>query len=313
MPRSRSNLTPMQVGIFHSNIKYMLQKLNTSFYQIKKDTTGSNRIEGGTSLLPAYSICSKCSSDPNYVPSVHTVNAIVQFYNKNLSPEISSYQFLNEDLEKTDSSRYRISTALDERFIGTFYGYYPSATEDGLIVGACLKIYKEVSMIKAVLVSGIRTDSELNGPALRSLFSTDHVLYKDFREYYSRQAPENQRTYYYEGTVEITSSSFLIHFRSPDEDSRKLTMTLNLDCFPASVRRPYMGGLAFMLATSDGPFDTRFYTMGLINSNRGFLSIQTEGISELLALPSGTHSLTLTSTQDRRWYEFILAHPGKKE
>jgi len=284
----------------------MLSKLNTTFYHLKYDNNGKNHI------LPAYSICSKCYNDPEYIPSTNTINLLVNFFNHNLSPQISAYQFLHEDLEQTDSSRYCISTVLDGRFTGTYYCYYPSATGEGRISGAILWIYQDVSLIRAILINGIHSDDQLNSPALHSLFTDPSDPHKNYLAYYKMQSLESQSTFYYDGNVEITDSSLLIHFRCPDEISRKFTLTLNLQSFPSSVTRPYAGGMGFVLATSVNDFDARVYKMGIINAKQGSLSLATDGISELLQLPAANLSLPLTSAQDRKWYEFILAHSGKK-
>lgn len=105
----------------------------------------------------------------------------------------------------------------------------------------------------------------------------------------------------------VSNSSLLVVFRGVDEDRRKLVLTLNLDCFPLGVKREYHGGLAYALATSDGPFDTRFYKMGLINTKRGFVSMDEAGIPDILNINETGKSASLTSAADRSWYEFILA------
>jgi len=50
--------------------------------------------------LPSYVNLSKCRN-PKYVPSM----TIVNFYNYNITPEITAFQFLRKDLSLTYSSR----------------------------------------------------------------------------------------------------------------------------------------------------------------------------------------------------------------
>lgn len=298
-------MTDMELFYFHKNFKYMWDKLSTSYYQVKRKLDKANRVVGGE-ILPAYSICSKCFNDGEYTPSKNAVDSIVQLYNLNLSPKIDTYQFLHEDLSDNDRNRFRNTDLFDKRFIGHYLGYYPSASLNGRTVGAYLRIFEADSLLRAVLVTGIRNDEELSHPALRAIFQKEPPQYSDFTDYYRGRTSDNQRCYYYEGLVEVSNSSLLIVFRGADEDRRKLVLTLNLECFPAGVKRSYHGGLAYMLATSDGPFDTRFFKMGLINTEHGFVSMETEGISELLLIEEKGNSASLTSTEDRDWYEFIL-------
>lgn len=171
-------MTTKEKCIFHKNYKYMWSKLSTTHYyatcenaSLRKERT-SHLL--GCELLPSYTMCSRCMKD-EYEPSIKTVNKIVQFYNQNLSPAVSTRQFLNEELELSDNERYRNSSLFDNRFIGTFYGYYLSASLENKIVGAILKIYEEDGIMKAVMISGIRNEEELTHPALHSLIeNTPH-------------------------------------------------------------------------------------------------------------------------------------------
>ena len=109
-------MTKDENNLFHANYKYMWNKLSTTYYHVKTGTPKASHIQGGA-YLPAYSICSKCFK-ADYEPSIGTVDSIVQFYNQNLSPQINTYQFLHEKLEKTDEIRYQTKTINDQRFIG---------------------------------------------------------------------------------------------------------------------------------------------------------------------------------------------------
>ena len=299
-------LTDLELMYFHINYKYMWDKLDTSYYCVKKEKPNARRIKG-RSYLPAYSTCARCMTDEDFRPSRNVVSSIVQFYNENLSPEIDTYKFLHEDLRENDPNRYRNTDVFDKRFIGHYRGYYPSASLNGRVVGAYMRIYEADNVMRAVLVTGIRNDEELSHPALRAIFNQEPPQYTAFQDYYRGRTTDNQRCYYYEGTVEMSNSSLLVVFRGVDEDRRKLVLTLNLDCFPLGVKREYHGGLAYALATNDGPFDTRFFKMGLINTKRGFVSMTEDGITEILKITEKGNSASLTSAADRSWYEFILS------
>ena len=115
---------------------------------------------------------------------------------------------------------------------------------------------------------------------------------------------------FYEGTVDITTSSILIFLTSPIEPIRKMVITFNIDCFPPGYNRPYHGGLSFVMATSDGPFDTRVFKMGFINQiTKANISLNDKGIRPIVKIyPHENYQLSLTSSEDRQWYELIMKH-----
>lgn len=300
MPISQS-----EKELFQKNIRYMWAKLSTSHYHVLRSKRTPEHIVG-EEYLPSYAICSKCFHNDSYTPSMGVVDAFAKFYSKNLNPPVDSYQLLHEDLSATDSTRYRTTDIIDKRLLGSYWGYYPSGSSDQQIVGAYLKIYQADKILKAALVMGLRNDEDLFHPDLAAVFETDPPGYDEYQQYKKSRSIPSQRCTYYEGLVEITRSSMLITFKSPDEDRRKLILTLNLQSFPFGAERPYYGGMAFALSTSDGPFDARFFRMGLINQTAGEVSLASKGIKEQLRLAGGERSAILTSAVDRRWYELIL-------
>ena len=305
-------MTREECFVFHENWKFMWEKLSATYYDVKNDTEKARRIAGKYDL-PAYSICSKCHSDPDYMPSKRTIDSVVLFYNKNLSPEVSSYQFVHEFLFESNEMRHRLSTLYDRRFTGCYYGYYSSSSSSGVINGACLKIYEEGPMLKATMITGIRSDRQMLDTSLHELLAMENLTELDFKKYHESLPLEERRCVLYEGTVESTSSSLLVVFRSQDKESRKLILTVNIECFPGHTGRLYLGGLVFALATSDGPFDTRFYQMGLVRTDVGFAPLAMPKIKELLHLENTEFEYLLTSRNDRTWYEFILSIPRLSE
>jgi hypothetical protein len=308
-------MTQKEKELFHLNYEYMWNKLNTTHYYVKcySNTDRSLRVQNieGREILPSYTICSKCMNK-EYEPSMAIVRKIVNFFNLNISPQISTIQFLRENLSLTDNSRYLNRTLFDQRFLGTFYGYYPSASTAS-INGAMLKIYTEDDLLRAILVTGIRSDDELYGNDLANLFSHELVQKHDFDQYYKTRTVKNQRCYFYEGLVELTNCSLLITFRGVDPDQRKLIMTLNVECFPAGLNRSYSGGLSFVLTSNDGPFDVRFFKMGIINSLLTHISLKDNRLQNILKITDTGKEINLTSTVDRVWYEFILDNVEKHQ
>ena len=231
--------------------------------------------------------CSQGYLEPNHTPSV---------------PEPAG-------LHNTTS---KYSACFDERFIGTFYGYYFSVNSFGTPIGAILKIYKAANgILQASLMSGLRTDEDMN-LAQKELFSAETVSKSQYDDFYRTLKDEKKRCYYYEGTVEITERSVLIMFHGCDQAARKLFFTLNISSFPKAEEnnnRPYAGGLAFMVQTSDSPFDTRFYKMGLLNVRYNTLSLKDRDLESFLALSASGKDVRLTPEADRVWYDLAMQDP----
>lgn len=301
-------MTELEVQLFHKNWGYMWSKLSATYYEVKKPYKRS-----GPALdpekLPSYSICSKINTMSDFKPSVRTVNKIVGFYNAYINPPVTAFQFLHEDLSASDNSRYLNPTKNDSRFVGHYWGYYPL---EGKILGAYLRIYEVDRRLRATIVTGIRDDSELFGGALRSIFEKPQPLYTDFMEYFASRFAEDQRCYFYEGDVELTRSSMVILFRTPDTTRRKLVLSLNLECF-TDERKKYWGGLAMTLESSDGKENVKAYLMGLISTDAKFASLESTEIQALLRMTVNNQIVELSSKKDRKWYEFILSKLDNKK
>lgn len=306
----KNHLTANEARLFRTNYEFMWKELGSSPYavQLGKDrayTVKNTLIEGGNEL-PSYAICFACFRE-DYIPTLYVVYKIVSFFNANFSPSISPWQFLNENLAENTNIRYKGTSKYDSRFIGEYNCYYTSSGSSADTAGALLKIYKRDNVLKASLITGIHSDKDFQDKELRALFEKEALTKKDFDNYHASRPSGEKRYYYFEGNVEITASSVLIVFGSyEDEDARKLIFTLNTKRFPSSRKEPYHGGLAFVMTTSDNPFDTRFYPMGLINSKYEAYSIQDKRIAKLLKFRITGKDIRLTTTADDAWYKLAL-------
>lgn len=298
-------LTDEENRVFHLNYDYMWKKLSTTYYHVKNNTLDAQDIRGKEGL-PSYTNLSKCAN-PQWRPSKKFVDKIVRFYNSNILPEVDTHQFLTKDLSQTDELRYRNGSVIDGRFLGKYYGYYYAAGVRDKINGAMLKIFKEDRILKARLMTGIQTDRQMAGFPLKQLFDRQSLQREDFDKYYQSLEADKQRCYYYEGTVDVTKEAILICFTGADEEHRRLFLTLNVDCFTVGIRRPYQGGLAFVMTTGDGPFDAQFFQMGLSAAANKPFSLQDKRLEEILRIHvKENNHVVLTSGIDRRWYELLL-------
>lgn len=307
MPKISHPLSESEQILFHANYKYMWDKISTTYFAVlRSKTPPSAKID--EKKLPSYAICAKCNNDESYAPSRATIAKIVDFYNSQIRPPVEVYQFTHERLEDSDNIRYRSSSVFDPRFIGTYRGYYPSVTED-VVIGSYLIIFEEDARLKATLIMGLRSDREMKGTRLRALLSEERITYPKFREFHRNLPASRQRYSYYEGIVELTNSSLTICFHSSDMDKKKLILTLNLTGFhPSDPDREYLGGLAFALGTSDGPFDSRFFEMGLVRSTLPYFSLDSKGLFPLITPKVKNHTVLLPSKADTAWYVYFLKH-----
>ena len=307
MPRKAEPITKEEGRIFHANFKFMWEKLSINYYHIKMRTeTGKALGYAGTEILPAYSVLSRCANDRNYCPSRSVVNKIVAFYNMNITPDTDTWQFLHQRLG-ADPTRYSKKNDIrDERFLGVYYCYYPFPSEPELITGGMLKIYKTKDSLRAAMVSGLRGDAALIDDNLLTVFQNTPDL-KQYDTYRAGLEKSDRRCSYYEGRVEITQRSLLIHFYEPSGAQKKMSMTFNVHQI-ALLNKPYDGGLGYMLSTSDGSYDTRFNKIGLINRSNGCVSLKDERVKAILKISeSDGYMAMLTSSVDRAWYDMILA------
>lgn len=307
-------LNPREVMLFHKNFQYMWRKLNTSYYVVKSQLSKRSALNiEGADFLPAYRICSQINNNPNYVPTKHILDGIVNFYNANIQPPVDSIQFIRENLEDTNEIRFKSDKIHNEVFIGTYFGHYKSASDGEEIIAAFFSLYEEYNTMRASIIMGIRNDDALCDEELLSIFrvpdetnlSLSTIYQQRYNSYIANQDKNNQRASFYQGNVEITPKSMNIHFYEYTGDHKKMTISLNLVSFP-SGRELCNGGMAYVLRSSDGSYDTRFFKMGVTNRVNGCLSLEDPRVKKLLKLRPSDYEVVLTSAEDRSWYELIL-------
>ena len=72
------------------------------------------------------------------------VNKIVNFYNYNITPEVTTFEFLREDLSLTDSTRSQNIKGFDEKYIGTYYGTITVTHQRKRLTVQLLKFTKKI-------------------------------------------------------------------------------------------------------------------------------------------------------------------------
>lgn len=218
MARNVTKLTPEENKFFHINYDYMWKKLNTAPYYVSGSGDCPIYIRNEEEL-PSYVNLSKCRN-PEFIPSINIVNKIVNFYNCNISPEITTFQFLKEDLSLTDSNRTQIIEGFDKSFIGTYYGYYYSETSSKKVLGAVIKI-----------------------------FEADNISLLDYKKYYDSLDLSLKRTTFYQGIASVTPKFLILYLNGIDKEEKKLV--INQSTSKIANINQHLCGISFSVLISE--------------------------------------------------------------
>lgn len=308
-------MTKEEVFYFHKNLDFMWMKLSTTHYIAKglskRNIDDLNLI--GCEALPSYSILSKCRNDPLFEPPMSAVNSIIRFYNKNILPSTDTYTFLHEDISTNGNMVMRKSDKIGDRFTGVYYCLYPTPVDNTSIQGGVIDIHKDTSGLKSVAVMGIHDDELLRSKDLLNIVSYKPSV-KKYLDYYKTLERYNQRCSYYEGEVEVTDQSLLAVYHEPTGQLKKFILTMNLTSFPVD-KKTCDGGVAYLIFTSDGSYDTRFCKAGITNASNGCIPMTDARVKKVLKYKHRSENgiITLTSAADREWYNLILDYIKEKK
>lgn len=305
MAKNITKLTENENKFFHLNYDYMWKKLNTAPYYVSGTGECPLWIKN-TEVLPSYVNLSKCRNH-DFIPSIMIVNKIVNFYNSNISPEITAFQFLTEDLSLTDANRTKNIELVDNRFLGTYYGYYYNDSDIKQVVGIIIKIYEENQMLCAVAISGINTDEQLYGTTLKNLFEQDNITFDSYKQYFNSLDISLQRTTFYQGYVSIAQRFLMIYLGGIDKEQKKLFINLSTENFINNDK--YLCGTSFSTLISD-KFDIQFFKLAILRANRDDIipmSLKDEKLTEVLSMTKlENEHITLTPRDEQKWYEFVV-------
>ena len=305
MARNVTKLTPEENKFFHINYDYMWKKLNTAPYYVSGAGECPVYIRNEEEL-PSYVNLSKCRN-PEYVPSMTIVNKIVNFYNYNITPEVTTFQFLREDLSLTDSSRSQNIKGFDEKYIGTYYGYYYGDSSKKKVNGAIIKIYKENNVLKATAITGIQNDKQLFDEKLSKLFSKDFISLNSYNKYYDSLEISQKRTTFYEGIVNITPRFLIIYLEGLDNEDKKMVINLSTDDYAHT--KEYLSGLSFSVLISE-QFNLQFFKLGVVRANFDEIvpfSLSNEDVGKMLEVTKTENErIVLEPKNGRDWYEMVI-------
>ena len=305
MARNVQKLTEEENKFFHLNYDYMWQKLNTAPYYVCGAGECPNWIRNSEEL-PSYVNLSKCRNH-SFVPSMTIVNKIVKFYNYNLTPEVTTFQFLREDLSITDIKRSRNTSVFDDRFLGTYYGYYYDDSEEKKIVGAMINIFEENQMLRVRAITGINSQDELYGNNLKKLFNREIITTTAYKKYHDSLDISQRGITYYEGAVEVTPRFLVMAMKGIDREDKQLAITLSIESFVEN--KEYISGLSFSVLISD-KHDIQFFMFGLSRADRDDLiplDFDNETIKNILHIQKKDNEhIIMSANDDRKWYNLVV-------
>ncbi len=305
MPKIVNRLTDDENKIFHINYIYMWQKLNTAPYYVAGTGECPEWIKG-TELLPSYVNLAKCKNN-SYVPSINIVSKIVQFYNQNIEPKVTVFQFIKEDLTQTDSTRHTATLHSGDRFIGTYYGYYYSDLDEKHLNGMIIKLYNDSQGLKATVIAGIKNQAQLYSKALKKLVSSEYITAKEYEAYRSSLDISERKLTLYSGSVRLTDILMLVQMSGIDKAKKSLAMTIRID--NADKQSKYISGLSLATLISDS-LEVQMFKIAIARAyepSLNPLSFSNPKIERFLDFEKGENEhITLRPQAEKSWYELVV-------
>ncbi len=297
MAVNKSELTSAQNDIFHENYQYMWEKLSVTYYQVSQTPEKCPEIHG-REYLPSYAYLCRCMKH-DYIPTVSTVNKIVDFYNANILPRVSGYQFVNERLRLQDVMRHRADESRSaERIAGTYRGYYLSPTEEGGVCGSLMYIQSESGSGEAKTRCVYYADG----------FSGDRLLEEfDFAREADSAAAQQSGIKLYAGEVQVGENTIFMLLQSVSNPAEKMCMSI--DVLRAEQADRENAVLATVMQAGGAP--ARAFFLGMVRREQKVLPSIEKNQKEIVRLlkiraeniQSG--SLRVSGLQEQKWRAYI--------
>lgn len=305
MARSVIKLEGEEIEFFHTNYFYMWKKLNTAPYYV----SGSGELPQWIKepeLLPSYVNLSKCMN-PTYVPSVNIVNKIVAFYNANIQPEVTTFQFLHEKLEATDEQRSTSGGVSIEKFEGLYYGYYFSGNKnDKVVYGAIFKISNINNTAIIQMITGITDRDDLKSLRLRSLFDAKDISLTEYKKYRDSLPLSKRRIALYKGGVRANNITLEMQLQNIEKEGNFLMA----HCPTASPFQNQFFGSVGLMTMIQGTRDIEILKFGLERADHKDLKalyFEDEALKDLLAFEkSSNEHIHLSVADNSDWNDLLL-------
>lgn len=274
---------------FHKNLEYFKRICEFRPYLLKpecKETNKPFRLDVG----PCYKTWHECQKE-DYIPSIHTVEKIIRFFNENITPSISIRDFLGKDLTQTENMYQKKKYQSEDSFLlGKYYCYYYSdEAQEGTVYGGFLKIYRERGKMNVFLFLDIRESSQWNQlEELSDGFEdeTPEDRRRKFRSYRSSLNRKDRGIYYCEGEVHFYSDSFVIEAKNVNCSDHVTWLSFNRDKTPDLYQYP--GGLGVYLSPCVKDIWNRICVIG-ISRKKVRLEHLTPQQKECLKLKENSH------------------------
>ena len=301
-------ITDEQYVIFRKNFDFMWSVMRISHWKAYENEKASSNH-----LLPCFTYLSRCKTEK---PSLSTVYKIVNYFNANISPETSVHEFLYTDLTPNFRLYSTKKDHRDTRFLHFYKLFFMQSGEENakLLSGLLFLFGKNENSYKARMITGFHTDEELRDVFFRNFLQSEKPsdpleIDKHYIESHHTSRPTS--VVLFEGDVTITEKSLSLNMKCRENECRRF-ITLDISQFIPSFRRPYLGGLAFVLETCDGAYDTSFKQMllSLDSLPKPSMKADEDMLRSFLVVRNKKYSASIAN--DTKWFRTLFGyyHPG---
>lgn len=311
MAKSVIRLEDEEVPFFHANYVYMWKKLNTAPYYVNGNGEMPRWIKA-PELLPSYVNLSKCMNS-EFVPSMNIVNKIIAFYNANITPEVTAFQFLHEKLESTDDKRHTGQQVDTGMFSGLYYGYYFSGNPNRKeVYGAVIKVFEANGQTGVQMIAGISDLTMLKSVRLRNLFAKNNVSMDDYNKYRDSLDIGQRRTTLYKGVVTAANDFMYLQMQGADRENN----LVYYNCVTSVDNGDeFLGGIGLMTFVN-GKYDVQLLKMAIEKADRKDLKpfdFSNEDLIDMLSIEKRPNEhIHLSLQENARWHDMIIINSSNR-
>lgn len=174
------------------------------------------------------------------------------------------------------------------------------------IYGALMRISRSYDSTSVQMITGITTDSDLNGMELKELFSGNDVSLEKYQEYHNHLELAKRRTTLYKGSANLTPGILTLSMQSEDRAGSILVLRLPL---VESVDNKYFGSIGLTTLISDA--NMQILKMGVVRADQKGLvpfSLTDEQLPGILAINKlENEHIELAFRDNALWNDMILS------
>ena len=300
-----SKIKTSEAIILAKNFNCMLTILNQNIYTLTAKGMDNESID--RDLPSTKTLYSIQNGEP---VSLGSVRKLVQFWNKNISPEIRYDDLLNDELSTKDYKKIVQISLSPDKVCGAYECYYISDSSKKLFVhGGYLFIFKSGATLTARIILGIAEKDTFSKEEIEEIFDNNKTSKEAKRKFnlIRRSTEKAVHTYFSEGPVTILPNSIII-----DVINQNITTHRTYISFPYSnhIVGNYKGGLGYYFspAFKDEPLRICKLAIRRISKESYHLELDNNSFLDILKVQPTGHCRVKISSQDedyRAWEEIL--------